>query len=95
MKNKLDLHGIRHAEVDRLVENFVLDDLVLHEDQCTQVGWDSIGHRKYRILKDDDPGMYCRDKGYTLYTSDNSNYIYFRCDYSLTTYLAEGCLALD
>ena len=22
--NKLDLHGIRHSEVDRLVENFVL-----------------------------------------------------------------------
>ena len=22
--NKLDLHGIRHAEVDRLVENFIL-----------------------------------------------------------------------
>ena len=24
MKNKLDLHGIRHTEVERLVENFVL-----------------------------------------------------------------------
>ena len=24
MKKILDLHGIRHAEVDRLVENFVL-----------------------------------------------------------------------
>ncbi len=24
MINKLDLHGIRHSEVDRLVENFVL-----------------------------------------------------------------------
>ena len=24
MINKLDLHGIRHEEVDRLVENFVL-----------------------------------------------------------------------
>jgi len=24
MENKLDLHGIRHDEVDRLVENFVL-----------------------------------------------------------------------
>jgi len=24
MINKLDLHGIRHGEVDRLVENFVL-----------------------------------------------------------------------
>ena len=24
MINKLDLHGIRHKEVDRLVENFVL-----------------------------------------------------------------------
>ena len=24
MENKLDLHRIRHAEVDRLVENFVL-----------------------------------------------------------------------
>ena len=22
--NKLDLHGIRHSEVDRLVENFIL-----------------------------------------------------------------------
>ena len=24
MINKLDLHGVRHSEVDRLVENFVL-----------------------------------------------------------------------
>jgi len=24
MKNKLDLHGVRHIEVDRLVENFIL-----------------------------------------------------------------------
>ena len=24
MKNKLDLHGVRHTEVERLVENFVL-----------------------------------------------------------------------
>ena len=24
MKNKLDLHGIRHSDVERLVENFVL-----------------------------------------------------------------------
>ncbi len=24
LKNILDLHGVRHAEVDRLVENFVL-----------------------------------------------------------------------
>ena len=85
---------VAEGEKAALVENFVLDDLVLHEDQCTQVGWDSIGHRKYRILKDDDPGMYCRDKGYRLYASDDSNYMYFRCDY-ITTYLAEGCFALD
>ena len=86
---------VAEGEKAALGETFVVDDLVLHEGQCTQVSWDSYGYRKYRILKDDDPGMDCRDKGYTLYTSDNSNYIYFRCDYSLTTYLAEGCLALD
>jgi hypothetical protein len=24
MRTKLDLHGVRHAEVDRMVENFIL-----------------------------------------------------------------------
>ena len=24
MKNRLDLHGVRHSEVDRIVENFIL-----------------------------------------------------------------------
>tara|TARA_Y100001963_G_scaffold62619_1_gene87363 strand:- start:404 stop:613 length:210 start_codon:yes stop_codon:yes gene_type:complete len=24
MKNRLDLHGVRHTEVDRIVENFIL-----------------------------------------------------------------------
>ena len=76
-------------------ETFVVDDLVLYEGQCTQVSWDSFGYRKYRILKDDDPGIYCREKGYTSYTSDDLNYKYFRCDYYLKTYLAKGCLALD
>ena len=42
MENKLDLHGIRHDAVDRLVENFVL----LNETPLTIITGNSIMMRE-------------------------------------------------
>ena len=42
MENKLDLHGIKHVEVDRLVENFVL----LNETPLTIITGNSIMMRE-------------------------------------------------
>tara|TARA_Y100001963_G_C6740976_1_gene428950 strand:+ start:512 stop:715 length:204 start_codon:yes stop_codon:yes gene_type:complete len=44
MKNELDLHGVRHADVDRIVENFVL----LNEPPLTIITGNS--HRMHQIV---------------------------------------------
>ena len=66
MIKKLDLHGIRHSEVDRLVENFVLlnnpplEIITGHSDRMPQlvidvlnrhnIDWERWGHGTIKIL---------------------------------------------
>ena len=63
---KLDLHGVRHSEVDRLVENFVLlnnpplEIVTGHSDKMPQlvravldrhnIDWERWGHGTIKIL---------------------------------------------
>ena len=63
---KLDLHGVRHSEVDRLVENFVLlnnppleiitgnsdkmPELVRKVLDRHNIGWERWGHAVWKIL---------------------------------------------
>tara|TARA_Y100000590_G_scaffold204878_1_gene232360 strand:+ start:618 stop:839 length:222 start_codon:yes stop_codon:yes gene_type:complete len=66
-ENKLDLHGVRHTEVERLVENFVLlnnppleiitgnsnkmEDIVLTTLKELEINWEKWYNGSIKILK--------------------------------------------